>query len=96
MVKKLLSLVTVLVAFCSLANAQKLQKYEKAFPHKYNNVMMKAPATRASTDGVVFTYAYGSSIGLIGGGKTMPLIMIVPFLYLANLQETRLTSLLLT
>lgn len=69
MVKKLLSLVTVLVAFCSLANAQKLQKYEKAFPHKYNNVMMKAPATRASTDGVVFTYAYGSSIGLIGGGK---------------------------
>lgn len=69
MVKKLLSLVTVLVAFCSLANAQKLQKYEKAFPHKYNNVMMKAPATRASTDGVVFTYAYGSSIGLVGGGN---------------------------
>lgn len=68
MVKKLLSLVTVLVAFCSLANAQKLQKYENAFPHKYNNVMMKAPATRASTDGVVFTYAYGSSIGLVGGG----------------------------
>ena len=68
MVKRLLSLVTVLVAFCCLANAQQFKRNGLVLPLKYKNVMKNAPATRASSEGEAFSYSQSNSVTTVGAG----------------------------
>lgn len=66
MIKRLLSLVTAFVAFCCIANAQALEKNESVLGLTYKNVIKSAPQTRASGEGLYFTYAVGTSVSPIG------------------------------
>ena len=86
MVKKLLFLLTVLAVFCSTANAQTFQKNEKQLHRTYSKSFFgNSPATRASTDGVVFTYAEGNSYMTVGAGATTyDCAIYVPSQYAGN------------
>lgn len=70
MAKRLLSLVTALVAFCCLTNAQQLQKSEIVRPLKYKSVVKTTPSTRASAENVAFTYAQGTKVSPVGSGAS--------------------------
>lgn len=65
MIKRLLSLVTALVAFCCIVNAQTFQRNEAGLGLKYNKIEKMAP-TRVAAEGVVFTYAQGDTYGGVG------------------------------
>lgn len=85
MVKRLLSLATVLVAFCCVTNAQKYDKCEIASALKYKNVFKTTTATRASSDGVVFSYATGGSVSMVGAGASQyDAAIYVPGKYAGN------------
>ena len=63
MIKRLLSLVTVLLAFCFIGNAQVLKRSERSIG--LNKVVRPNSLTRASSDGALFSYGItaGSYVG---------------------------------
>ena len=91
MVKRLLSLVTILAVFCCFANAQQLKKCDKALPLKYQKIdnarkMLGSKVNKsASSDGEIFTYAQGNGIGIVGAGKShYDCAIFVPGIYAGN------------
>ena len=66
MVKKLLSLATVLLMTCCLANAQKIEKYGKSTGLTFKKMAPPTALTRAAGQDVVFTYAEGTGVSAVG------------------------------
>lgn len=69
MIKRLLSLVAIIMAFCFIGNAQVLKRSESSIGLNADKVLRNNPFTRASTDGVVFAYSEGIPGTYVGAGE---------------------------
>ena len=84
MIKRLLSLVTILFAFCCIVNAQTFQRNEAGLGLKYNKIEKMAP-TRAASDEVVFTYAQGDTyVGVGANANHYDCAIFVPGKFAGN------------
>ena len=82
MIKRLLSLVTVLLAFCFIGNAQVLKRSERSIG--LNKVVRPNSLTRASSDGALFSYGITPESYVGAGANHYDCAIFVPGKFAGN------------
>ncbi len=82
MIKRLLSLVTVLLAFCVIGNAQVLKRSERSIG--LNKVVRPNSLTRASSDGALFSYGITPESYVGAGANHYDCAIFVPGKFAGN------------
>ena len=82
MIKRLLSLVTVLLAFCFIGNAQVLKRSERSIG--LNKVVRPNSLTRASSDGALFSYGITPESYVGAGADHYDCAIFVPGKFAGN------------
>ena len=82
MIKRLLSLVTVLLAFCFIGNAQVLKRSERSIG--FNKVVRPNSLTRASSDGALFSYGITPESYVGAGANHYDCAIFVPGKFAGN------------